>query len=551
MFKIIQIDENNKNIVVLNTATNTKKTYKTTRELRTLYDKSPEQCENFKFDERGFRYMPKGQKKENLDVSDIREVKNKLDSVVSMLRQLNTQTNTNFQVLDKNTEQSVEKVLTEISVTMKKMLEVLDKKTDDIDKKIDNITNLLQDNNDKVYNEVKKLGMTFDEFEEKFEEITKELLDNTSTDNKFPKDNSIDSYKYYTKQNLFDITNLDDYKKLLSYEGELIHLDVLFDADNKPVNKIYLEILQRHLKQMNDASIAVENTFMTDVDTSKNERLSNTIGNLLVLGSSLLTFFSCFTVVDTSVAFIENIAANPFVISAITCIMATKNFLKSNITSYRETNGNGKVTNKVIQTQVLDEDNKKALLENGFIQELHIPVLDVVDTPVYYNDIELYNKYVAEIRNFRILTLSCHYKKRGFNSGIKNPSLKGYEKYLKGSLYTEDNIDDISLFNFYCKFYLDDEIDSSNDRITQSEINREKQLALNFINAYFAVKTMYIPLQIKKNLRTDFNKLSNMSQSYFILFLKGLKYGLVLQGVRVQEADKLIKEFLRVNGVSL
>ena len=64
--------------------------------------------------------MPKGQKKENLDVSDIREVKNKLDSVVSMLRQLNTQTNTNFQVLDKNTEQSVEKVLTEISVTMKK-----------------------------------------------------------------------------------------------------------------------------------------------------------------------------------------------------------------------------------------------------------------------------------------------------------------------------------------------------------------------------------------------------------------------------------------------
>lgn len=122
MFKIIQIDENNKNIVVLNTATNTKKTYKTTRELRTLYDKSPEQCENFKFDERGFRYMPKGQKKENLDVSDIREVKNKLDSVVSMLRQLNTQTNTNFQVLDKNTEQSVEKVLTEISVTMKKCL---------------------------------------------------------------------------------------------------------------------------------------------------------------------------------------------------------------------------------------------------------------------------------------------------------------------------------------------------------------------------------------------------------------------------------------------
>ena len=40
MFKIIQIDENNKNIVALNTATNTKKTYKTTRELRTLYDKS-------------------------------------------------------------------------------------------------------------------------------------------------------------------------------------------------------------------------------------------------------------------------------------------------------------------------------------------------------------------------------------------------------------------------------------------------------------------------------------------------------------------------------
>lgn len=552
MFKIIQLGENNKNIVVLNTATNTRKTYKTTKDLRTLYDKSPEQCENFKFDERGFRYMPKGQKKENtLDIQDIREVKNELDSVVSMLRQLNTQTNTNFQVLDKNTEKSVEKVLTEISVTMKAMLEVLDKRTEDIDKKIDNITNLLQDSNDKVYNEVKKLGMTFDEFEEKFEEITKELLDNTSTDNKFPKDNSIDSYKYYTKQNLLDITDVNDYKKLLSYDDELIALDVLFDADNKPVNKIYLEILQRHLKQMNDASIAVENTFMTDVDTAKNERLSNTIGNLLVLGSSLLTFFSCFTVVNTSVAFIENIAANPFVISAITCIMATKNFLKSNISSYRETNGKGKVTNKVIQTQVLDEDNKKALLENGSIQELHIPVLDVIDTPVYYNDVELYNKYVAEIRNFRILTLSCHYKKRGFNSGIKNPSLKGYEKYLKGSLYTEDNIDDISLFKFYCKFYLDDEIDSSNDRITQTEINREKQLVLNFINAYFAVKTMYIPLQIKKNLRTDFNKLSNMSHSYFILFLKGLKYGLVLQGIRVQEADKLIKEFLRVNGVSL
>ena len=86
--------------------------------------------------------MPKGQKKENLDVSDIREVKNKLDSVVSMLRQLNTQTNTNFQVLDKNTEQSVEKVLTEISVTMKKMLEVLDKKTDDIDKIMEQIDNV-------------------------------------------------------------------------------------------------------------------------------------------------------------------------------------------------------------------------------------------------------------------------------------------------------------------------------------------------------------------------------------------------------------------------
>ena len=65
------------------------------------------------------------------------------------------------------------------------MLEVLDKKTDDIDIKIDNITNPLQDSNDRVYNEVKKLGMTFDEFEEKFEEkfeeITKELLDNKAT----------------------------------------------------------------------------------------------------------------------------------------------------------------------------------------------------------------------------------------------------------------------------------------------------------------------------------------------------------------------------------
>lgn len=568
MFKIIQIDENNKNIVVLNTATNTKKTYKTTRELRTLYDKSPEQCENFKFDERGFRYMPKGKKKENLDVSDIKEVKNKLDSVVSMLRQLNTQTNTNFQVLDKNTEQSVEKVLTEISVTMKKMLEVLDKKTDDIDKKIDNITNLLQDNNEKVYNEVKKLGMTFDEFEEKFEEITKELLDNTSTDNKFPRADDLDSYDCYASKSIFDINDKTIYDDLLTNKDEDVRLkryllplettmveQTLPNGKTRfmPVNHSYLSILYGHLKQMNDASIAIEKQFMKDVDSKKNERTNNTKSAIVTTGATFMTTAVASVLLNPALL---SLATSAFVVTSVKIASSAKNVSLSAVNSYRKSNIKGNLYNKVT-TANYDKNGKDIALKDvskvtDMSDSTVLPCLNVRDKPLLYSDVQQYSYYIADIRNFRLLTLSCKYKKRGLFLSGKNPKLKGYEEYLQGSLFESDDFTDKSLFRFYCDYYLSQEVSESNNMITQSEVDKRKQLMLAFINAYFAVKIMYIPIvQKRPDLCYDFNDIKNMDNWYMKYFLTGIKYGLVEQQIRVNKADELIIEFLNVNGVSL
>ena len=568
MFKIIQIDENNKNIVVLNTATNTKKTYKTTRELRTLYDKSPEQCENFKFDERGFRYMPKGQKKENLDVSDIREVKNKLDSVVSMLRQLNTQTNTNFQVLDKNTEQSVEKVLTEISVTMKKMLEVLDKKTDAIDKKIDNITNLLQDSNDRVYNEVKKLGMTFDEFEEKFEEITKELLDNTSTDNKFPRADDLDSYDCYASKSIFDVTDDKVYeillhgkatdsllsKYLLPLETEMIKQTLPNGKDRyMPVNHVYLSILYGHLKQMNDASIAIEKQFMKDVDSKKNERTNNTKSAIVTTGATIMTTTVASVLLNPALL---SLATSAFVVTSVKIASSAKNVSLSKVNSYRKSNMDGKLYNKVTRANY-DKNVKDIELDdvanvNDMSDSTVLPCLKVIDKPLLQSNVQQYSYYIADIRNFRLLTLSCQYMKRGLFLSGKNPKLKHYEDYLRGSLFESKDFTDKALFRFYCDYYLSQEVSESNNIITQSEVDKRKQLMLAFINAYFAVKIMYIPIvQKRPDLCYDFNDIKNMDNWYMKYFLTGIKYGLVEQQIRVVTADKLILEFLKVNGVSL
>ena len=568
MFKIIQIDENNKNIVVLNTATNTKKTYKTTRELRTLYDKSPEQCENFKFDERGFRYMPKGQKKENLDVSDIREVKNKLDSVVSMLRQLNTQTNTNFQVLDKNTEQSVEKVLTEISVTMKKMLEVLDKKTDAIDKKIDNITNLLKDSNDRVYNEVKKLGMTFDEFEEKFEEITKELLDNTSTDNKFPRTDDLDSYDCYASKSIFDINDNGIYADLLTNEHEDVRLkryllpmetnmveQTLPNGKDRymPVNHVYLSILYGHLKQMNDASIAIEKQFMKDVDSKKNERTNNTKSAIVTTGATIMTTTVASVLLNPALL---SLATSAFVVTSVKIASSAKNVSLSKVNSYRKSNMDGKLYNKVTRANY-DKNVKDIELDdvanvNDMSDSTVLPCLKVIDKPLLQSNVQQYSYYIADIRNFRLLTLSCQYKKRGLFLSGKNPKLKHYEDYLRGSLFESKDFTDKALFRFYCDYYLSQEVSESNNIITQSEVDKRKQLMLAFINAYFAVKIMYIPIvQKRPDLCYDFNDIKNMDNWYMKYFLTGIKYGLVEQQIRVVTADKLILEFLKVNGVSL
>lgn len=568
MFKIIQLGENNKNIVVLNTATNTKKIYKTTKDLRTLYDKSPEQCENFKFDERGFRYMPKGQKKENtLDIQDIREVKNELDSVVSMLRQLNTQTNTNFQVLDKNTEKSVEKVLTEISVTMKAMLEVLDKRTDDIDKKIDNITNLLQDSNDKVYNEVKKLGLTFDEFEEKFEEITKELLDNTSTDNKFPSADDLDSYDCYASKSIFDVTDDKVYeallhgkstdsllsKYLLPLETEMIKQTLSNGKDRyMPVNHTYLSILYGHLKQMNDVSIAIEKQFMKDVDSKKNERTNNTKSAIVTTGATIMT-----TAVAGALLSPEflSLATSAFVVTSVKIASSAKNVSLSKVNSYRKSNIDGKLYNKVTEANY-DKNAKDIKLNdvanvNDMSDTTVLPCLNVVDKPLLKSDVQQYSYYIADIRNFRLLTLSCQYKKRGMFLSGKNPKLKDYGDYLRGSLFESKDFTDKALFRFYCDYYLSQEVSESNNIITQSEVEKRKQLMLAFINAYFAVKIMYIPIiKNRPDLCYDFNDIKNMNKWYMKYFLTGIKYGLIEQQIRVDTADELILEFLNVNGVS-
>lgn len=563
MFKIIQLGENNKNIVVLNTATNTRKTYKTTKDLRTLYDKSPEQCENFKFDERGFRYMPKGQKKENtLDIQDIREVKNELDSVVSMLRQLNTQTNTNFQVLDKNTEKSVEKVLTEISVTMKAMLEVLDKRTDDIDKKIDNITNLLQDSNDKVYNEVKKLGMTFDEFEEKFEEITKELIDNTSTDNKFPNADDLDSYDCYASKSIFDIKDKEQYKQLLTttkdtalpLETEMIK-QILSNGKDRymPVNHVYLSILYSHLKQMNDVSIAIEKQFMKDVDSKKNERTNNTKSAIVTTGATIMTTAVAGALLSPELL---SLATSAFVVTSVKIASSAKNVSLSKVNSYRKSNIDGKLYNKVTEANY-DKNAKDIKLNyvvnvNDMSDSTVLPCLNVVDKPLLKVDVQQYSYYIADIRNFRLLTLSCQYKKRGMFLSGKNPKLKDYEDYLRGSLFESKDFTDKALFRFYCDYYLSQEVSESNNIITQSEVEKRKQLMLAFINAYFAVKIMYIPIiKNRPDLCYDFNDIKNMNNWYMKYFLTGIKYGLVEQQIRVDTADELILEFLRVNGVSL
>lgn len=74
---------------------------------------------------------------------------------------------------------------------------------------------------------------------------------------------------------------------------------------------------------------------------------------------------------------------------------------------------------------------------------------------------------------------------------------------------------------------------------------------LAFINAYFAVKIMYIPIiKNRPDLCYDFNDINNMNKWYMKYFLTGIKYGLIEQQIRVDTADELILEFLRVNGVS-
>lgn len=568
MYKIISLGENNKNIVVLDTSNNTKKTYKTTKELRPLYDKSPSKCENFKFDERGFRYLPKGQIKEKtLDVLDIKEVKNELDSVVNMLKQLNTQTNTNFQVLDRNTEKSVEKVLTEISVTMREMLEVLDKKTDDIDKKIDNITNLLQDSNDRVYNEIRKLGMTFDEFEEKFEKITKELLDNTSTDNKFPRADDLDSYGCYASKSIFDITddkiyaallhsNSDDSlltKYLLPLETQMIK-QTLPNGKNRfvPVNHKYLSILYGHLKQMNDASIAIEKQFMKDVDSKKNMRTNSTKSAIITTGATIMTTAVAGALLSPELI---SLATSAFVVTSVKIANSAKNVSLSKVNSYRKSNMDGKLYNKVTKANYNKDAKNIALVDLASVDDMSntsvLPCLNLVDKPLLKSDVTQYSYYIADIRNFRLLTLSCQYKKRGMFLSGKNPKLKGYEDYLKGSLFESEDFMDKSLFRFYCDYYLAQEVSESNSIITQSEVDKRKQLMLAFINAYFAVKIMYIPIMQKRpDLCYDFNDIKNMDKWYMKYFLTGIKYGLVEQQIRVDTADELILEFLKVNGVS-
>lgn len=59
MYYIVKMDSGNKNIVVLDTDTNKKKVYKDTTELRELYNKHKNDCVNFLYDAREFRYINK------------------------------------------------------------------------------------------------------------------------------------------------------------------------------------------------------------------------------------------------------------------------------------------------------------------------------------------------------------------------------------------------------------------------------------------------------------------------------------------------------------
>lgn len=550
MYKIIDIKPENKDIVVVDTITNTTKKYLSPSELRPLYERNPSMCENFKFDGRGFRYLPNGQQTVNLD-----DIRAELERIDMHLSKLNNTTHENFMVLDTNTDKNIDKVLQDLTKAMGGLCELLTKKTEELNIKIDNVTSLLQNNHDAVYNKLRELGMTMEEFEDKFDEITTQLLKNTDKNNKFPHIDNADKYNSFMPKSLLEITDNDTIASLLtaSVDDDFLKLDKgtieRKDKNGKsyfvPENYQFLNLLRGHLKQMNDASINIENQFMCDVDSQKHTRTNDNISSILILGTSVMATSAAAVFFGPAVVLLQNVAANAFTVTSLTLFKKAKNVSFTNMDSLRRHNHEGNLHNKVASYNSNIESEKHMGAISDEITTSNVQLLKIKDVPLLQSDVESYNYYVADIRNFRILTLSCVYKRHSIFHHTLSKENRKYEKYLRGSLFEDKDFSDKSLFNFYCAYYLESEIDNSNNIATQSEIDLRKTLMLAFINAYFAAKVLYIPfcMQRKTTIHIDYNNLKETDRMYLRMFLMAIKYGLLLQNVRVDTANKLLQGF--------
>lgn len=547
MYYIVKMDSGNKNIVVLDTDTNKKKVYKDTTELRELYNKHKNDCVNFLYDARGFRYLNKKTAPNSLNkpvsssdnTIDLKDIKLELKKIHQDIMKIGNNQKQGFLTADKVQDRELRKVLEKVEE-----VNALVTKAVELDKKIAEIKDMLEHHFNDVRQEIADLGMSVVEFQKKFNDISLELLKNTSTDNEFPTVKGTEHLKYYLSEDLISMEP-DDYAKFFAKDN---FLPVDFNKDME-----FLSVFSEHLKLINDARISIEKEFVTDAETNKNQideekwRISKIGIEATIMGSAI--GFSVVTLKNL----LTTLTSGIFILVGQQFSKDLKGFVVKDVDRYRNTVYKHSVSNPVMQHKRVNYDFTDLL--NKEEDQVPYPRLLKLDKDTnLLSNYDVYTKYIAELRNFMIVLLSCQYKKSYITilkdikiSGRKELTKKS-KKVLMGSLFNNESIADSVLFDFYCEYYYYDAIFPSNK--TQTEINNAKCLADCFVNAYFASRMLYLEWRVRlgENKMTD---LSTVNTLYLKKFLKTLKQGLILQGINLATANNLIQEFLKIGGINL
>lgn len=206
--------------------------------------------------------------------------------------------------------------------------------------------------------------------------------------------------------------------------------------------------------------------------------------------------------------------------------------------------------------------SKKEIVKG--IQKNDLVIVTVTDADKIEHNQDTYFIYHADLITFITMIKSCVYTKNDKLAKYKELKYGAkyllsedriYYKYLDDNIIDLENLADFSLFRFYCRGYLNFKYnteqakgkDYNKDRnfyYTQSGVLTLKMFMDKFINAYFASKDL-LNKDLKEVIKNQnaFNNLNLLNETSRFIFISNIKLGLILQGISVETANKLVRGF--------